>query len=494
MKPNTRAPGTGIRLKAARHDTLGLPVGTALALAVSLGACSVGDDYQRPDTSIPTAWTVADHAAAWPDSPWWHRFGSQTLDALMEQTEHNNFDLAAAVARVRQADAQARIAGAPLLPGIDAGGGVSRQKASAQSTSGAGSKAPGSPPQAPTASIAYTTTLTASYELDFWGKNAAGLDSAEAAAQASRFDRQTVALTLQASVATNYFDLLGTQDRLQVARNNVKNAEEVLAAIRDRVHFGTATELDLAQQESVTAGLRAALPPLEQQVRQDVNALALLAGQLPERTKIPAGTLTGVTLPPIAPGLPSELLGRRPDVQSAEAQLIAANADITAAKAALFPNVTLTAEVGFESLALTTLLHGSNLLYSMAAGVTQPIFHGAALQGAIEAKLGRYDELVQDYRKAVLSAFTDVENSLIVARKTAEEEEAQKLAVVTAQRAFDISKAQFDAGLVDITTLLTTQKTLFAAEDALVQAKLGHVQAVVGLFKALGGGWSAPQA
>ncbi len=464
------------------------PVLATLALATGIAACSVGEDYQRPETPIPTTWTVSPDRTtpAWPVSDWWRQFGSPSLNVLMDLAGHNNFDLAAAVARVRQADAQARIAGAPLLPSLDAGGGVSQQHGTGTGSSGSGKTSSTTTP--------YTVTLTASYELDFWGKNAAALESAQAAARASRFDRQTVALTLQASIANSYFDFLGTQDRLRVAQNNAKNAQDVLAAIRDRVHFGTATELDLAQQESVAAGLQAALPPLEQQVRQDVNTLALLVGQLPEKTELQAGTLASVTLPAIAPGLPSALLVRRPDVQTAETQLIAANADMTAAKAALFPDVKLTAEVGFESLALTTLLHGSNLLYAMATSVTQPIFHSAALRGEIEAKQGRYEELVQNYRKAVLSAFTDVENALIAARKTAEEEEAQKRVVATAQRAFDISKAQFNAGLVDLTTLLNTQKTLFAAEDTLVQAKLGHIQAVVGLFKSLGGGWSAEPA
>jgi len=465
-----------------------VPTRTALALLASgLGACSVGDDYRRPDVPVPAAWTIpADraNAAAWPVADWWHQFGSAPLDTLMDQAGHGNFDLAAAIARVRQADAQARIAGAPLLPSLDAGGGVTHQRQASQAASG---------PKTVT-TTSYAANLTASYEVDFWGKNAAALESAEAAAQASRYDRQTVVLTMQTSIANSYFDLLGTQDRLTVAQANVRNAEDVLAAIRDRVHFGTATDLDLAQQESVVAGLRAALPPLEQESRQDVNALALLVGQLPEKATVAAGTLTSLTLPAVAPGLPSELLGRRPDVQNAEAQLVAANADMTAAKAALFPDVNLTAEAGFESLALSTLLHGSNLLYSLAANVTQPIFHGAALEGAIEEKQGRYEELVQDYRKAVVSAFTDVENALIATRKTDEEEQAQKAAVATAQRAFDISKAQFDAGLVDITTLLNTQKTLFAAKDALVQARLGHLQAVVSLFKALGGGWSGTAA
>lgn len=460
----------------------------ALVGACGVGACSVGEDYQRPETATPAAWAAPVAAAeAWPAADWWRRFGSPPLDQFMKRAQEANFDVAAAVARVRQADAQARIAGAALLPALDLSTQAERQLQpnlqTTSSTSGLKTKAD---PR-----TTFTGTLNASYEVDFWGKNAAVTESALAAAQASRFDQQTVALTVQSGVATTWFEIIGLQDRLSVARANVANAEDVLAAIRDRQRFGTATELDVAQQESVVAGLRAAPPPLEQQLRQDINALAVLVGQLPETIGVGSGTLADIKLPAVAPGLPSELLARRPDVRFAEAQLVAANADMTAAKAALFPSVKLTAEFGFESLAMTTLMHGTNMLYSMAAGLSQPIFHGGALRGERDLKEARYDELAWTYRKAVLSAFSDVENALVAVRKTREEEEAQNVAVDTARRANEISVAQFRAGLVDITTLLNTQKTLFAAQDAQVQARLAHVQALVGLFKALGGGWRA---
>ena len=460
------------------------------ALALSVSACSLVEDYLRPETPVPTAWSTAPTpadtpapAASWPAADWWRGFNAPTLDAYMKQAEAANFDLAAAIARVKQADAQARINGAPLLPAVDlAAGGQRAQSPVLQ---------PSTPNAKPIVKNTFSTSLSASYELDFWGKNAAALESAEAAAQASRYDQQTVFLTMQSSVATAYFDSLGLQDRLAVARANVANAETVLAAIRDRVRFGTATELDHAQQESIVAGLRAAVPPLEQQLRQNANTLAVLIGRLPEQVKIENGSLATVTVPAVAPGLPSELLERRPDVRYAEAQLIGANADMGAARANLFPSVKLTAEYGFESLALSTLLHSNSVLYSFASNLTQPIFHGGALQGESDLKHARYDELVHTYRKAVVSAFSDVENALNATAKTLEEEKAQQAAEATAQRAYNIAMAQFRAGLIDITTLLNTQKTLFGAEDALAQARLGHIQAAVGLFKALGGGWRA---
>ena len=472
-------------------------VWSGLAAVLTLAGCSVGEPYLRPETPVPAAWTTAadnqgpESRTLWPTADWWRQFGVPALDALMAEAEKNNVDLAAAATRVRQADAQARVAGAPLLPSLDASGNANRQLQPSLQTTNTSSKSGTSAAVEP--KTVFSTSLSASYELDFWGKNREAEASAEAAAEASRFDHQTVALTLQSGVASSYFNVIGVQDRLAVARANLTNAETVQAAIADRLHYGTATDLDLAQQESVVAGLRAGVPPLEQQLRQNTTALAVLLGRLPETISSNRGTLAQVRIPVVTPGLPAELLARRPDVRFAEAQLRAAHADANAARAALFPSLKLTAETGFESLALGTLLHGSSLLYSMAAGVTQPIFHGDALRGGMELKQARADELVLNYRKAVIAAFADTENALIAVRKGAEENAAQQRAVATAQRANDIAQAQFKAGLIDITTLLNTQKTLFQAQDALVQSRLGHLQAVISLFKALGGGWRASE-
>ncbi|MBF0561267.1 MAG: efflux transporter outer membrane subunit [Alphaproteobacteria bacterium] len=461
--------------------------------AVLLGGCSVGEDYLRPGVPIPISWATPPEAASAVTPPeaaegssldWWRQFRSPRLDVLMKEAVTANFDIAAAVARVRQADAQMRIAGAPLLPSVSGTAGTTRQHQP--------NMVPNAPPGAKAAqSTSFNFGLGASYEIDFWGKNAAAEQSAEATATASRFDQQTVALTAQSSVGTTYFDFLGMQDRIAVAKVNLANAKDVLAAIQDRAHAGLATSLDVAQQESVVANQRASIPPLEQQQRQDLNALAILIGRLPEDIAGKPGTLDEITVPQVVPGLPSELLARRPDVRNAEAKLIAANADITVTKASLFPSVQLTAQGGFESLALSTLMASRHLLFSLASSVTQPIFNNAELEGQIELKKARYDELVQDYRKSVVSAFSDVENALIATQKTGEEEQTQRVAADIALRAYQISKAQLTGGIIDITSVLNTQRTLFQAQDALIQAKLAHLQAVVGLFKAMGGGWEA---
>ncbi|CAA7617579.1 Outer membrane protein [Magnetospirillum sp. SS-4] len=456
-----------------------------------LAACSVGDPYVQPASRAPAAWTGATPAAApaeWPSRDWWRGFGSARLDEMMRQAAQDNFDLAVAMAKVRQADAQVAIMGAPLLPSLSASGGVSRSRSSMAAASSSATTA--RTPKA-THSTSTNTLLNASYEIDFWGRNTAALGAAQQAAQASRFDRQTVMLTVQSSVATAYFDILGLQERLRVARESIANAESVLSVYRDRMAAGTATSLDVAQQETVVANQRAVLAPLEQQMRQTHNALAILTGRMPDEMSPIPETLASLSAPRPAPGLPSELLARRPDIAAAEALLKGANADIAAARAAWFPSISLTGQTGFQSLDLLKMMTHESLLWSLATSVTAPIFDGGRIAGTVEQKRARFEELSQTYRKAVASAFSDVENALIAAEKTAEEVAAQQAAEATARNAFDIARSLLAGGTVDITAVLNTQKALYAAQDALTQARLRQLQATVGLYKAMGGGWSS---
>jgi len=471
-------------------------IAASAALLASLAACSLADDYLRPATAIPEGWRNSVAAASeWPSSEWWHRFGSSRLDRMMTDAERANFDLAAAIARVRQADAQLRIAGATLLPSLGASGGGTRTVSPwGDSTKPSWTSAGMATAKSANYANSFNLGLAASYEIDFWGKNRSARDAAAAVAIQSRYDSRTVQLGVQTGLSTTYFDLVGQSERLTVARESVANAESVLAAIRDRVEAGTATALDQAQQESVVAAQRATIPPLEQQIRQDSNALAVLTAKSPEDFTVEPEKLADIALPVIRPGLPSSLLARRPDVNSAEQQLIAANANIGAARAALYPDLSLTTNGGVESIALATLFQPSGLFASVGASLTQVIFDNGRLEGQVEFAHARYDELVEDYKKAVLSAFSDVENALVAVQKTGELEAAQRLNVATSRAAFDIAEARLAAGIVDITTVLNTQRTLFSAEDQLVQARLLHLQAVVGLYRAMGGGWDQPVA
>ena len=451
----------------------------SLLLPVLLAACSLGPDYKQPQTPSPAAWRnpPAQSADLWPSRDWWQGFGSQKLDGYIADAQSANTDLAAAMARVREADAQARIAGAPLLPSVGLNAQVTHER---QPSARTGKLVTGT---------SYSPGLTASYELDFWGKNAASAHAAEATALASRYDQETVSLTVLTSVATTYFRALELHDRLVVAENNLASARTTLEGLQKQQHAGIVNALDTAQQETVVANLDATVPEIRQQYEQALDSLAILLGRTPDQIERGQETLAGLSHPDVTPGLPSSLLQRRPDVANAEAQLISANANIQVARAAFYPSITLTADGGFVSSALSTALKPSNAIFSLAAGLSQPIFEGGALEGQFDFAQARYDELLATYRKTVLTAFANVEDSLVAVQQTADQEKRQAQAVTTAQRAYDFARAQMKAGTINILTVLNTENALFSAQDLLVQAKSAHLQALVNLYGALGGGW-----
>jgi len=455
-----------------------------IALLPALAACVLNGKRPDPAIDVPDSYRQARGAphAALPALDWWREFRSPELTVLMEEAQLANFDIGAAVARILQADAQARIAGAPLLPLVTGSGSATRSQASIATGTGAG----GGGNRRRTL---YNVALDASYEIDFWGKNRETLVAAQQLAVASRFDRDVVALSTIAAVANAYFQVIAAQDRLRIARNNVNSATRILGLIQQRVDVGTASGLDLAQQQSLVATQRAAVPLLEQTLQQNRFTLALLVGRPPERVNVRGGGMARIAIPRVTPGLPSELLVQRPDIREAEAQLESANASVKAARAALLPSVTLTGAAGFQSALLATLFSPAAAYYTIAAGVTQPIFDGFRLKGQLEFQKGRLEELLQLYRKAVISAFTDVDNALVAVQQSAERERLQRQVVVASRRAFDFSETRLREGTIDLVTVLTTQQTLFQAEDLLALARLARLQAIVSLYQALGGGW-----
>ncbi len=451
----------------------------ACLLALALSSCSLGPRYRRPDVAPPDHWLTASEPAAqqWPGSGWWRGFGSPDLDGFIAEAQRANDDLRVAVARVQQADAQVRIAGAPLFPAL---------AVSAQATR---ARAPVPPSGAYMTGSTFNPALAASYQLDFFGRNRALRDAAVASAHASRYDRATVELTVMAGVATTYFEALELRDRLAIADSNLANATQVLGGLKLEQTAGVATALDVAQQETVVATVNAAIPPLREQLRQSLDALAILIGSTPEAVDVTSGGLDSVSQPAVQPGLPSQLLARRPDVAAAEAQLISANADIAAARAAIFPTINLTASGGYESPALATLLEPASRVWSLGAGLTQPVFQGGALLGGYALAKAQYQELLADYHKAVISALANVEDALIAVQQSADQVARQQQATEQARRAYRFAQMQMHAGTINVLTLLNTETTLFTAEDALAQAKYAHLQSLVSLYQALGGGW-----
>ncbi|MDQ1079651.1 efflux transporter outer membrane subunit [Pseudoroseomonas cervicalis] len=442
-----------------------------------LAACAGGST--PPAAGIPLAGSFRHAAAAepvrWPEPDWWRGFNAPELDRLMALAMAGNLDLAQAEARIRQADASLRIAGAALLPSIDADVSASRQR-----SSGGG--------RAVTRN-SYGATLSASYEVDLWGGNAASRRSAEQSLRAARYNAGAIGISTTASLANTYFALLADRERLRVQSENVDAARRVLAVIRSQVQAGTATGLDLAQQETVVAQQEAQLPSLRQAIDQGVNAIALLIGQPPEQVLVAGSGLEGLRVPPAAPGQPAELLARRPDVLQAEANLAAAQANIDVARAALLPSLTLSAQGGVSGAVLGTLLRPEQQVWSLAAGLAQSVFDGGARRGQVELSQAQAEELLGAYRYAILDALRDVEDALVALRETTAQEEAYAEAASRAARAAQIAEAQLRLGTINLITLLNTQQTLFSARNALVEARLSRLQAATGLFRALGGGW-----
>lgn len=457
----------------------------------ALSGCLLGWDKPDPALDLPAKYDLASAnpaiaEAALPPLDWWNGFRSRELSEIIEEARAANLDIAAAVARIVQADAQARIAGASLLPAIDFNADASRTQSSKTTSLGNG---------APFTDNGFTVrnnvqmSLSASYEIDFWGKNRAALRSAEQTAIATRYDREVVGLSTVVAAANAYFQVLAAQDRLRAARENLESATRVLNLIQQRLQAGTASALDTAQQESLVNTQRAAIPPLEQTLRQNKVALAVLIARPPERVRIRGGSLRSISIPRVAPGLPSELITQRPDIREAEAQLAAAHANVENARAQMLPSITLTGEGGYSSAVLKMLTRPESVFFTAGAGLTQPIFDGARLQGNLDLQKGRQDELLQLYRKAVISGFADVENALDAIRQTALRERLQREVVASSRRAFTISEQRLREGTVDLVTVLQTQQTLYQAEDVLAQARLATLLAVVSLYQALGGGW-----
>jgi outer membrane protein, multidrug efflux system len=456
-----------------------------LCLMLTLGGCLL-TDKPEPGLDIPQAYdrgpkNPAVAEAALPPLDWWRGFRSRELTEIIEEARSANLDIAAAVARIVQADAQSRIAGAPLLPNVGLNGSASRSRPS-QSTSGGGGSGPSEFDH-------LSGSLTASYEIDFWGKNRSAMRAAEQFAVASRYDRDVVGLTTVVAAANAYFQVLAAQDLLRVSRGNLQSATRVLTLIQQRLNAGTASALDTAQQESLVNTQRAAIPPLERIVQQNRNALALLMARSPESVRIRGGSLNSIAIPRVTPGLPSELLTQRPDIREAEANLAAANANVENARAQMLPSITLTGENGYQSAILKTLLRPESAFFNLTAGLTQPIFDGLKLQGNLDYQKGKQDELLQTYRKAVISGFVDVENALDGIRQTALRVRLQQNVVTSSRRAFDIGEQRLREGTVDLVTVLQIQQTLYTAQLAQVQAHLEYVQAVLSLYQALGGGW-----
>lgn len=445
---------------------------TSLTGMVLLAGCSVVRDRTPAGLTLPAAYSAQTAAVSLPEHQAdWRLFGNAELAELIAMANTGAFDLAAAMARVRQAEAYARIAGAPLLPQVDATASAGRSRTDDHTASN------------------YGAGLSASYEIDVWGGNAAARDAALASLAATRYASDTVQLTLAASVATTWMQTVGARERTAIARLNLEAAERVLALVDTRWRAGMATPLERAQQRGLVATQRQALAAREREARDAQAALALLVGRAPQDLVVRTARLDAIAAIAIAPGVPADLLARRPDVALAERALAAADANVAVARAALLPRLTLTAGAGVGHNRIRGLF--DNPLYNLAAGLTAPIFDAGRLSGARDVSLAQREELLADYRAAIINAIGDVALALNAIDGLAHQRQAQDEALTQAREAARLAASRYRFGAETLLTVLDAQRTLYAAQDDAAVLRLEQLQADVALFKAAGGDWRA---
>ena len=465
----------------------------ALAIPLALAGCALGPDYQRPDAreALPDSYANEPAAVTPATTPavasrWWALFGDTQLDALVDQALTSSPDALTAAARVEEADAVLRQVNAALLPQIDANAGISRSRSILPNA------------VEPTGLLRNTNRigLSTSFELDVWGRLRRASEAARAQALGTRYTSETVSLSLAASVTQAYLNLRALDAQLLVNRDSVSSQAKSTQLARVRFDGGYVSQLDVQQAEGALATYTAAQVQLEKNRALAESLLGLLVGQ--PGLKVAAGDLRSLPVPPTPPaGLPSSLLEARPDVRKAETDLIAANAKIGVAKAALFPSITLTGSLGRESRDLSDLFSPAAAVWSIGAGLTQPIFEGGRLRAQVEQVSAQQKQSLEAYRKSVQTAFREVNDALITVRQNGDSEVALGQAMQAAKRSLQLAQARYDSGYSPYLEVLTAQRTSNDATLAWVQNRQARLSSSVDLFKALGGGWkdsNAPQA
>ncbi len=396
--------------------------------------------------------------------PFWQALGSAELNGLIDTALAQNLDLEAALHRIEEARGQVKVAGSSLYPTIQVSGSSARTVKEPLSTSAA------------------QGCGRINYEINLGGKNRNSADAAKYRAGATEFDRDALRLVVTSDVTTFYTQILSLNDRIRIAENNLKNAEEVLRIIEARFNAGSASGLEVSQQRVAVNGFRAALTNLTQQRTQSANALAILLGTAPQNFSASQADLASLKMPQVNLTPPADLLTARPDIESAEAGLRAANADIGVARAEFFPSLTLGNAVSIATSSGSPAISAANL----AANLLAPIFTGGKLTGNLESVTARQKELAAQYQKTVLTAFQEVEDALAALKSNDDQAVLSQQSVTESQNAYNIAKARFDAGAIDFLDLLQTQGSLYQAQENQIVVNAGQLQSFVGLRKAMG--------
>jgi len=470
---------------------LSLYISFAVSLVAS-GCVMTGPDYQRPDIGIQVPESFQ-HAPAGtvtslPEEQWWQVFGDLELDQMVEEALRNNLDIKQAVARILEVRSQFVHTRADRFPSLNFQGQGQRQRQTVTIA------IPGFLEQSRRQTTdTHNLSLPASFELDLWGRLARAEEAALAELLQAEENRRTVAQTIVAETISLYLQMESLERRIQITEQSIDKFRRSLALVESRYERGLTSTLDLRQSRRILAQAEALLPSMRQELGLTQQRLAVILGRYPKtRPPRPQQTDYFKRLPPVPPGLPSELLLRRPDIRSAEAKLRASNALVGVARASRFPRITLTGSFGYSSEVLGQLIRPQSELWNMALGIVQPLFDAGKLKAGQHAAEARYQQVVAEYAKAVLRAFSEVEGALLTRKEQLIRRDRVLNFLKEARATQEVAESRYKRGLVDYLTVLEAQQTRFQAEQNLILVDLAIMGNHVTLHRVLGGGWAEP--
>jgi outer membrane protein, multidrug efflux system len=458
----------------------------SLLLMLVLAGCSaLGPDYQRPESNLPQTFSGAD--AAQTDSTeevvheWWTYYQDEKLNELVELALQNNTNIQLAAARIEEADAKMREVGAYLFPEVTLSAEAKRSRVTEKGAF---------PTFTSPIRNNYTFGLNTTYEIDFWGELKRSKEAARASALASRDAKETIVLSLVGLVTSNYLQLRGLEAQIAVTKDNQKSRIESLDLTKRRLAGGVASSLEVSQAEVAVSNLDAQMIELNRLRALSLHQLAILTGEL--ELNLDVGDIRSLPMPPVPPaGLPSDLLENRPDVRQAEQNLVAQNAQIGIAKAALYPSISLTAEYGGESLLLKNLLKSGARIWTLGLGLDLPIFDSGKRNARVDQVTAKQKQALAEYQTAIQNAFREVNDALVNRRLNAEREQALTRSTTSAKNALSVAENRYKAGYSAYLDVLDAQRVYNDASIASIQAKQATFLSTVELFKALGGDWSS---
>lgn len=451
-------------------------------LALLLGACMMGPDYVRPPVDAPAAWRLSESDARdLANTTWWEQFDDPVLNDLVVTALRENKDLLIAAARIDEFAGNYGFVRSSLFPQIGAGYEPKRQRDISAVVIGAGEGITYN---------SYTAVLNASWEIDIWGRIRRQTEAARAQLVASEEGRQAVILSLVGSVAGSYINLRSLDRQLEIARSTANARHESYEIFKLRFEGGVISLLELSQNKSQYEEALATIPGIEKAIAQQENGLSVLLGRNPGPI-VRGKDIDHLIVPAIPAGLPSELIERRPDLRRAEQDLIAANALIGAAKAAYFPSISLTGLFGFASGNLGNLFNSQNKVWQYSAPISMPIFTAGAIAGQVQAAEATQQQALFAYQKAIQEAFREVNDALVNQYQTSQQLQAQKRQVQSLEQYSETARLRYDNGYTSFIEVLDAERSLFNVQLQYTQTQQTQLQAMVNLYKAMGGGWVA---